>query len=79
MGKGQRQHEASKASFINLIDKASESKGFDGQVLFATSLDADVLETACANKKVNLICFDDYILTLKPDAPDANYKFLESE
>lgn len=67
-----RQHEASKASFVNLIDKASESKDFDGQVLFATSLDADVLEAACANKEVNLICFDNYILTLKTGVPEVN-------
>lgn len=65
-----RQHEASKASFANLIDKASESKDYNGQVIFATSLDVDVLESACANKGVNLICFDDYILTLKTDADD---------
>ncbi len=67
-----RQHEASKFSFANLIDKASESKGFEGQVIFATSLDVDVLQAACADKSVNLICFDDYILTLKPEVPDSD-------
>jgi predicted nucleic acid-binding Zn-ribbon protein len=74
-----RQHEASRASFANLIDKASESKYFNGQVIFATSLDEDVLESACANKGVNLICFDDYILTLKTDSSDAGHEYLGAE
>ncbi len=67
-----RQHEASKVSFANLIDKASKSKDLGGQVIFATSLDADVLEAACADKGVNLICFDDYILTLKTSLGTTN-------
>lgn len=62
-----RQHEASKISFANLIDKAAETQTFNGQVIFATSLDVGELETACKDKDVNLICFEDYILTLKSD------------
>lgn len=57
-----RQHEASKLSFTNLISRASETSTFNGQVIFATSLDEDELITACGDKNVNLICFDDYIL-----------------
>jgi len=62
-----RQHEASKYSFANLISKASDSKEYGGQVIFATSLDEDELSITCENKDVNLICFDDYILTLTPE------------
>lgn len=58
-----RQHEASKLSFANLISKASDSKYFDGQVIFATSLDDKELSIACKNKDVNLVSFSDYILT----------------
>lgn len=61
-----RQHEASKLSFTNLISKASESKSYKGQVIFATSLDEAELTAACKNKEVNLICFNDYILTHVP-------------
>lgn len=61
-----RQHEASKLSFTNLINKASDSKSYGGQVIFATSLDEIELLTACKGKDVNLICFNDYILTLVP-------------
>lgn len=57
-----RQHEASKLSFSNLISKASESKDYGGQVIFATSLDKNELTASCRDKSVNLICFDDYIL-----------------
>lgn len=60
-----RQHEASKLSFTNLISRASESTSFHGQVIFATSLEEDVLVEACSDKDVNLICFDDYILQPK--------------
>ncbi len=59
-----RQHEASKLSFSNLISKASDSKNYGGQVIFATSLDEGELSVACKDKDVNLICFNDYILTL---------------
>jgi len=62
-----RQHEANIVSFANLIDKASESKTFNGQVIFATSLNVTELKAACVDKDVNLICFDDYILTLKTE------------
>lgn len=58
-----RQHEASKISFSNLIRKASGSKSYGGQVVFATSLDEGELSIACKDKDVNLICFNDYILT----------------
>ncbi len=58
-----RQHEASKLSFTNLIRKASDSKTYGGQVVFATSLDEGELSIACKDKDVNLICFNDYILT----------------
>ena len=60
-----RQHEASKVSFTNLIEKASESDSYGGQVVFATSLDEAELKTSCAGKKVNLVCFEDYILKLE--------------
>ena len=62
-----RQHEASYLSFSNLIDKASEAKTYNGQVIFATSLKKNELEEACEGKNVNLLCFDDYILTRDPD------------
>ena len=62
-----RQHEASKISFANLIDTASESLAYNGQVIFATSLDEAELSESCKNKQVNLICFDDYILTLQSE------------
>ena len=57
-----RQHEASKVSFTRLVSRASESSSFQAQVIFATSLDETELKTACEDKDVNLICFDDYIL-----------------
>lgn len=60
-----RQHEASKLSFTNLIAKASESGLYGGQVIFATSLDASELKTACTGKNVNMVSFDNYILTLE--------------
>jgi hypothetical protein len=67
-----RQHEASKLSFTNLIDKASDSKGYGGQVIFATSLDEGELLAACKGKDVNLICFNDYILNLVPKDKDCD-------
>ena len=65
-----RQHEASKISFTNLIDKASLSLNYSGQVIFATSQDEVELRSACENKIVNLISFDDYVLQLtkKPES-----------
>lgn len=60
-----RQHEASKLSFTNLIGKAGESVLYGGQVIFATSLDETELRKACEGKKVNLVCFDDYVLKLE--------------
>ena len=62
-----RQHEASMISFANLIDKASESLDYNGQVIFATSLDEAELSESCKDKHVNLVCFEDYILTLKQE------------
>lgn len=62
-----RQHEASKISFANLIEKSSDSKTYSGQVIFATSLDEGELRNACKGKDVNLKCFNDYILSLKPE------------
>ena len=73
-----RQHEASKISFANLIDKAAEALDYRGQVIFATSLEKSELLESCKGKQVNLICFDDYILTqesqpgLDPDSKEAN-------
>ena len=58
-----RQQEASRFSFFQLINKASECGKFGGQIIFATSLEKEVLEDACKDKKINLWCFDDYILT----------------
>jgi hypothetical protein len=60
-----RQHETSKISFANLIDKASDSLRYGGQVIFATSLDKNELTAACNNKDIHLVCFDDYILKLQ--------------
>ena len=61
-----RQQEANKLSFINLIDKASKSSAYNGQVIFATSMDKKGIETACTDMQVNLISFNDgdYILKL---------------
>ncbi|MEW8030378.1 MAG: hypothetical protein AB2806_21910 [Candidatus Thiodiazotropha sp.] len=59
-----RQHEASKISFSSLIKKASETKSFNGQVIFATSHDKEELEKACEQLEVNVNYYDDYILTL---------------
>lgn len=60
-----RQHEASKLSFARLIGRASESSSYNGQVIFATSMDAAELELSCEGKNINLTCFDDYVLTLE--------------
>ena len=60
-----RQHEASYVSFASLIEKAAEAREYDGQVIFATSLKQSELEEACKDKVINLLCFDDYILTLE--------------
>lgn len=62
-----RQHEASKLSFTKLITKASDSSKYGGQVIFATSLDENELRIACEDKEVNLVCFDEYVLTLDLD------------
>jgi len=59
-----RQHEANMVSFVGLISKAAESADYGGQVIFATSLKESELTEACDNVEANLICFDDYILTL---------------
>lgn len=66
-----RQHEASKLSFMNLVSTASDSKKYGGQVIFATSLDKSELVATCESNSVNLICFDDYILTKVPTENDA--------
>jgi len=59
-----RQHEASKVSFLSLVETAAATKKSGGQVIFATSLDKTDLIGACAGKEINLICFDDYILQM---------------
>ncbi len=74
-----RQHEASKISFANLIDKASESLAYGGQVIFATSLDEIELSESCKNKQVNLICFDDYILTQEPGTKSKETSTIEED
>ncbi len=61
-----RQHEANIVSFTSLIGKATESDTYEGQVIFATSLKEEELTAACG-EEVNLICFDDYILTLQEE------------
>ncbi len=68
-----RQHEASKLSFTSLIDKASDSLKYGGQVIFATSLDEKELSSACREKSVNLLCFNDYILTPVEDEEGNNH------
>lgn len=69
-----RQHEASKISFTNLINKGNESASYNGQVIFATSSDLDELSIACDKKDVNLISFDDYVLQL--ESPENQIKIL---
>lgn len=59
-----RQHEASKISFTSLIKKSSQSELFNGQVIFATSLDKEELNEACKDLNVTVNYYDDYILTL---------------
>lgn len=66
-----RQHEASKISFSSLIKKSSESKLFNGQVIFATSLDRFELTKVCEGLDVNVIYYDDYILSLKSNDSDS--------
>jgi len=62
-----RQHEANMVSFTSLIVKATESGSYGGQVIFATSLQESELKASCDAEKVNLICFDDYILTMQTE------------
>lgn len=66
-----RQHETNKVSFASLIKKAASFAGTGGQVIFATSLDESELTDACKDENVNLICFEDYVLTLEklPESP----------
>ncbi|MCY1212670.1 hypothetical protein D9M68_282220 [compost metagenome] len=61
-----RQHEASKVSFVSLIEKASASKAYGGQVIFATSMERSELEGVCSERDLSINFFDDYILKL-PD------------
>lgn len=63
-----RQHEASKISFTSFIKKAASSAGYGGQVILATSLEEDGLRGECDKANANLVCFDDYILTLAEDS-----------
>ena len=56
-----------KISFSHLINKASESLKYNGQVIFATSLEKDELFKSCEGKDVNLVYFEDYILKLKQE------------
>lgn len=65
-----RQHETNKISFMSLVRRAAESITFDGQVIFATSLEESELAVTCSEEGINLISFDDYILTLKPVVTD---------
>ncbi|MDT8399513.1 MAG: hypothetical protein RQ899_12930 [Pseudomonadales bacterium] len=73
-----RQHEASRISFASLVEKAAEAGKYNGQVIFATSLDEDQLISACTNKDVNLFCFDNYILRLQGDKADVPEGVAES-
>lgn len=60
-----RQQEANMVSFASLVAKAAQSSKYNGQVIFATSLDKDEIEAACKDKDVNLTCFGagEYILS----------------
>lgn len=60
-----RQHEASKISFVSLIEKASKSKAYSGQVIFATSMERGELEDVCSEQDLSINFFDDYILKLQ--------------
>lgn len=59
-----RQHEANMVSFTNLIEEAAKSSSYGGQVIFATSLERTELDEACKHESINLMYFDDYILSL---------------
>jgi hypothetical protein len=59
-----RQHEASKISFVSLIEKEAASKTYGGQVIFATSMERSELEDACSERDLSIHFFDDYILKL---------------
>lgn len=63
-----RQHEASKISFVSLIEKAAASKNYGGQVIFATSMERNELEEACGERDLTINFFDDYILKLTEKA-----------
>lgn len=63
-----RQHEANMLSFANLVDKASQSSTYNGQVIFATSLDLSELNDVCVDKEVNIQSYDEYVLTLENDS-----------
>lgn len=73
-----RQHEANIVSFTSLIEKASESASYGGQVIFATSINESELRASCLDQKVNLVCFDDYILRLEKE-DDLKAKSMESD
>jgi len=63
-----RQHEAKEDSYKELLNKASESIKYGGQVIIATSFSEEKLQEMCDDEKVNLNCFgkNDFILRLKP-------------
>jgi len=65
-----RQHEASKISFVSLIEKAAASKTYGGQVIFATSMEKSELEDACNARDLNIHFFDDYILKLSENTAE---------
>ena len=62
-----RQHETSKISFAKLIEKASGTSTYQGQVIFATSMDESELQPVCDKGNVNLVRFSDYMLTLESE------------
>ena len=62
-----RQHETSKISFAKLIEKASDTSTYQGQVIFATSMDESELQPVCDKENVNLMRFSDYMLTLESE------------
>jgi len=61
-----RQHETNKNSFLGLIEQASRSKDYGGQVIFATSIDESAIRDQCESKKVNLLSVDEYLLKREP-------------
>ena len=67
-----RQHETSKISFAKLIEKASDTSTYQGQVIFATSMDELELQPVCNKESVNLMRFSDYILKLESEPKNSD-------